>query len=230
MKICENCKDEHNGEYASGRFCSKKCARGFSTKAKRSIINKKVSKTLKEYSYSQRGTIIVKNKCENCGKEFKVLYGKRKQKTCSKKCGSILKWKNPEYREKASECIKKRCNTLKGRKHMRDIGRKGGFGKRGITKNGTRYESLLEKEIFEYLEEKNILFEPHKHIPNSSKISDVYLIKENLWIEIDGINREKRKKWLGKNYEYWLDKLKIYKREKLNYKIIYNKKDIQSIN
>lgn len=35
MKNCENCKSEHDGTYGSGRFCSTKCARGFSTKAKR---------------------------------------------------------------------------------------------------------------------------------------------------------------------------------------------------
>jgi len=44
---CENCKEKHDGSYGSGRFCSKKCAKGFSTKAKRKEINKKVSEKLK---------------------------------------------------------------------------------------------------------------------------------------------------------------------------------------
>jgi hypothetical protein len=48
MKKCEYCKKEHDGSFGSGRFCSKKCARGFSTKAKRKEINKKVSKKLKK--------------------------------------------------------------------------------------------------------------------------------------------------------------------------------------
>ena len=30
--ICEKCEQEHDGTYGSGRFCSSKCARGFSTK------------------------------------------------------------------------------------------------------------------------------------------------------------------------------------------------------
>ena len=47
MKICENCGCEHDGTYGSGRFCSRKCARCFSTKGKRSEINDKISKTLK---------------------------------------------------------------------------------------------------------------------------------------------------------------------------------------
>jgi Zn finger protein HypA/HybF involved in hydrogenase expression len=40
---CENCSNEHDGKYGSGRFCESKCARGFSTKALRHIINEKVS-------------------------------------------------------------------------------------------------------------------------------------------------------------------------------------------
>lgn len=43
---CENCEQEHNGSYGSGRFCNAKCARGFSTKSKRDEINRKVSSTL----------------------------------------------------------------------------------------------------------------------------------------------------------------------------------------
>lgn len=43
---CEYCSKEHDGKYGSGRFCCQECARGFSTKAKRKEINKKVSKKL----------------------------------------------------------------------------------------------------------------------------------------------------------------------------------------
>ena len=46
MNTCENCGNLHDGTYGSGRFCSTKCSRGFSTKAKRNEINDKVSKTL----------------------------------------------------------------------------------------------------------------------------------------------------------------------------------------
>ena len=45
--ICENCEAIHSGEYGSGRFCSSKCARGFSTKNSRKDISRKVSETLK---------------------------------------------------------------------------------------------------------------------------------------------------------------------------------------
>lgn len=43
---CENCQSEHFGQYGSGRFCSSKCARCYSTKEKRKIISSKVSDTL----------------------------------------------------------------------------------------------------------------------------------------------------------------------------------------
>lgn len=43
---CEKCDIIHDGNYGSGRFCSSKCARSFSTKNKREEINEKVSKKL----------------------------------------------------------------------------------------------------------------------------------------------------------------------------------------
>jgi predicted HNH restriction endonuclease len=46
MYKCENCGCDHDGNYGSGRFCSKTCARCFSTKEKRKEINEKVSSTL----------------------------------------------------------------------------------------------------------------------------------------------------------------------------------------
>lgn len=95
MKICENCGNEHNGEYGSGRFCSIKCSRGFSTKAKRKEINGKVSKSLKKEPYE----II----CKNCGK---IFYKKRKHiKFCSVSCSSSfhMKDKSEFYSELAKQ-------------------------------------------------------------------------------------------------------------------------------
>lgn len=45
--VCEKCNNLHDGRYGSGRFCSAKCARGFSSLAKREEINERVRKTLK---------------------------------------------------------------------------------------------------------------------------------------------------------------------------------------
>ncbi len=220
--ICENCRTEHDGSYGSGRFCSVKCARGFSTKEKRSLINEKVSKKI-----ANTGNKPISKICENCGNDFIVKWKRRNQKTCSKKCGCQLKWKDDNYVRNMKENMVKICSSIEKRKRLRDIGRKGGFGKRGVTKNGTRYESIFEKNCFEYLEYKNIKFEAHKEIPNSAKISDIYLVERDEWIEIDGINREKKKKYIGKNYEYWLEKLELYKKLNLKYKIIYNVEELK---
>lgn len=209
--ICENCGTEHEGIYGSGRFCSSKCARGFSTKKNRKEINDKISKSLIKSPYLKI--------CPNCKREFKIK--RSKNIFCSVKCSNSFKFKDPLFIEKISIIAKKNNSFIKARERLRNIGRKGGFGKKGFTKKGTRYDSILEKECFEWLENNNILFESHKFIPNSSKISDIFIIDTNLWIELDGINREKRKEWLKNDYKYWLDKLKIYEEQKLKYKIFY---------
>jgi len=79
MKQCENCNNNHNGDYGSGRFCSSKCARGFSTKDKRSLINEKVSKKLSFVP------VLIKN-CAQCNIVFDTK--NVKQLYCSKSCGA----------------------------------------------------------------------------------------------------------------------------------------------
>jgi len=64
MFECENCKNIHNGEYASGRFCSAKCSRSFSTSKNRAEINKKVSNSLSGRSSNKH------EKCDTCNRLF----------------------------------------------------------------------------------------------------------------------------------------------------------------
>ena len=54
--ICENCNNEYYIIYGSGRFCSKRCACSFATKAKREEINKKVSITRKKLNLIPKNT------------------------------------------------------------------------------------------------------------------------------------------------------------------------------
>ncbi len=61
--FCENCNKECFEKYGSGRFCSIKCAKSYSTKEKRNEINNKVSKKLKKYKFKK---LYVK-KCSGCG-------------------------------------------------------------------------------------------------------------------------------------------------------------------
>lgn len=81
MKTCENCGNMHKGEYGSGRFCTAKCSRGFSTKAKRAEINAKVSAKLK------KEVAIYDLVCEVCESSFK---GKSHRRCCSNKCAAVL--------------------------------------------------------------------------------------------------------------------------------------------
>ena len=50
--ICENCGKEHDGSYGSGRFCSKECARSYSSK--------------------QNKNELKEAKCINCGKTILI--------------------------------------------------------------------------------------------------------------------------------------------------------------
>jgi hypothetical protein len=95
MKYCENCGCKHDGSYGSGRFCSVKCSRGFSTKAKRKEINEKVSKSLRgNIPWNRSNDYVDKfiNKiCPQCNKKFEIHYSKRNQKCCSISCASKLR-------------------------------------------------------------------------------------------------------------------------------------------
>jgi hypothetical protein len=219
---CKNCETKEAikySKYSTGEFCSRECSRSYSTKFKRDDINAKVSKKLKGIEKSES----IKKICPVCEIDFYVKKRHKTQIHCSVKCrcGSL------EYKAKLSKSGVNRAANLDERIRLREIGRKGGFGTKGYTNKGVYYQSLFEKNVFEYLDSKYVEYEPHKPLPNSSKISDLYILSYDLWIELDGINREKRKKWIGKDYEYWLEKIEVYKREKLNYVIFYSFKEFK---
>jgi hypothetical protein len=87
MKKCENCGSAHDGKYGSGRFCSAKCSRGFSTKEKRQQINQKVSEKLRNPE--------IELECKYCLVKFKRPFKRRNQEYCSQRCSSKFKgWGN----------------------------------------------------------------------------------------------------------------------------------------
>lgn len=116
--ICENCNTEHIGEYGSGRFCSAKCARGFSTKSKRAEISQKVSvkmsgrklsnehvKNIEQGNNFNRKQKIEKL-CLECNKIMLCRPSNGNKKFCTSRC-----WVN--YTEKNKEpflLYRQRCN------------------------------------------------------------------------------------------------------------------------
>ncbi len=95
MRTCECCKTDIIEKYGSGRFCSAKCARSFSTKANRKEINEKVSKSLQLRNPHPLTVTLI---CEVCSTEFTKTFPKRKTRHCSAQCAS----QNPKYRERLS--------------------------------------------------------------------------------------------------------------------------------
>lgn len=96
MRICEKCNINHDGKYGSGRFCSQKCSRSFSTSNKRKEINEKVSRSFNEKR------ILIEKTCLICSKKFIVVKCRSSKKTCSKSCSSKLINSNLDVREKLS--------------------------------------------------------------------------------------------------------------------------------
>lgn len=109
---CKNCNEKEAvkySKYSTGEFCSRECARAYSTKEKRKEINKKVSEKLKEISENRikndfniqnvinknngkykSGTSILKPfVCISCNDEF---FSKAKRQYCPE-CSKIFKRK-----------------------------------------------------------------------------------------------------------------------------------------
>lgn len=90
MKTCENCNTEIDGSFGSGRFCSTKCARSFSTKGKRKEINKKVKQKLTGRKLTEEHKSKLKG--SNNGKWVdgkslnKINYRRRSDRFCNS-CG-----------------------------------------------------------------------------------------------------------------------------------------------
>lgn len=225
MSLCEYCSKKIFKLYASGRFCNKKCACGFSTKLKRKEINQKVSKKLSFGS--------IKKSCEYCKKHFILKKSHSNIKTCSRFCMiSLLSLKNKgrkfgtEFRKKRSESVKKQYKD--GRKIY------GGKTKwfsvetsNGLIKVQGTYEVRVCK-ILDYLKTKK-------------KINDWEYTKDRfLYKDLNGIEHSYLVdfKIFENNGKFWYleckgfaspnDKIKWMKVEKLGFKIkVWFEKDIK---
>lgn len=98
--ICELCNKEHNGTYGSGRFCSIRCSRGFSTLHKRQKINILVSNKL-----SNLYKITFRHECKGC----KSLTSNNTY--CSNSCRSKSLWKEVSYSQNISYKMKEKVQN-----------------------------------------------------------------------------------------------------------------------
>lgn len=89
--ICEKCLIEYFELYGSGRFCSKKCAKSFSTSKERIQINQKIRNKLKKP--------LIQKTCLQC---FSIFLSKEKckRKFCSRECSSKNINSRSEIKEK----------------------------------------------------------------------------------------------------------------------------------
>jgi Fe-S oxidoreductase len=97
MKLCKCCGEKEAfkySPYSTGEFCSRECARCFSTKEKRKEINAKVSETLKG-----SGNEDVVKVCPTCNNQFTMIYKHRYKGFCSRKCAN------------ADTCVRKLIST-----------------------------------------------------------------------------------------------------------------------
>jgi very-short-patch-repair endonuclease len=176
---CENCDNEHDGSYGSRRFCSSKCARGFSTKRKRSLINEKIRKTIED-----KHPKIEKN-CEWCGNKFEVKKSKKKQLTCSRSCSAKLRNNSPEYKEWLSEHFSK----IAKKRYME------GDESIGWQIRKNQPMSKPERIVKKFLDEENIIFE--REYKEGKYFIDFAILERQISLEIDGKQHnypERRKK------------------------------------
>ena len=173
---CENCEIEHNGDYGSGRFCSSKCARSFSTKKKRKEINEKVSSRLSGRKLTESHKEKIKG--EKNGKwkgHCKIEY------VNCKVCGYLFTQKRWGNRKTCSES----CRIIASTERTYRNGSRKTINYRGVV-----LESTWELRLAEWLDEKNIKWErpkPIKWVDNKEKermyYPDFYLPEHDLYLD-----------------------------------------------
>lgn len=172
---CEKCGKEHDGSYGSGRFCSSKCARSYSTSLNREEVNKKISIGLREsdkvnHSYAE----YLKNPktCKICGKILQ-------QRNITSYCINCIRYSS-ELANYRSSIGKNASARVKNRKYW-------------FTRDKKSY---AEKFWIEVLNNNNISYKHNYPVKvesaNRHFYLDFYIIKNNKMIdlEIDGKQHE----------------------------------------
>lgn len=151
--ICENCGKEHNGNYGSGRFCCKQCARAFSTK---NMIKNRKKKTV----------------CSKCGAEIEVSIYSNTSKVLCKKCKTNKRKCNicgREYNE--GECCQNIFCKEHNLQHFRNLIKYFGFDKSKLGTTEVEIEfNRVRNELYDLYWNKNL---------SSTQIAKIYNYKSN---------------------------------------------------
>lgn len=196
-KKCENCNTVNLGDYGSGRFCSSKCARGFSTKEKRLEINKKVSNIMKEKELkktknpksksSKNINKVIEKKlviCVICSEHF---LSKNNNIYCSKKCSTFSKntiknckccLKDFSARKKQIFCSRKCCGKYTQNKLLENNTHKGWESRKDKT------PSWAEQFVIDKLDLLGIEYKRDYKI--NRFFGDFAFLEKRIVLEIDG--------------------------------------------
>jgi len=230
---CENCDNEHDGSYGSGRFCSVKCARSFSTKNKRKELNEKVSFKLKGRKLTEEHKENISSNSISSTEEVK-----------NKISNSMKKYyeNNDEARRVISERMMGREVSFETREKLSKIAIENHFGgttqSRWIKYNGKTLGSSYELELVEDLDKNNIKWDTcdrFRYIDINGKDRtyrpDIYLIDYDIYLDpkndflIENINpnlgfKDSDKiKWTSEQNDI---KIFILNKDQLNWNYIKN--------
>lgn len=213
---CECCNKEHDGKFATGRFCNRSCA---NTRKPSKNTKEKISRKLKGRRIG-RARLFFKGyedrKCPICNKEFTVKVTNTRQTCGSKECRNKLI-------------------------QIKTIGKCGGYRKNSFRGKSFHYktkdnkvvflQSTYELKVAQELDNNNIKWvrpEPLRWIDKDEKkhqyYPDFYLLDFDIYLDPkNGIGIEKDKEKISLCSDQNKVRILILKKEELVWEIIKNK-------
>jgi very-short-patch-repair endonuclease len=214
MLNCQRCGNENDGNYGSGKYCSKKCAFTKNENQLEACRRPKSEETKKKMRKpkSDSSKMGRSDKSGDKNPNSRSVSGKMKDRNnssylnlCSSNKRNGLGW-NYETRELHSQKMKADSNWMRGKKHSDESIRKIKSTIQEKYKSGnfntyTRAISKAEREIINYLNDSNVNFISQYTIKGSPLRYDFYFPDKNLIVEYYG--------------DYWHGNPNIYFEESL---------------
>lgn len=177
MKLCEKCKCEHDGTFATGRFCSRKCSTSFAksglSEARRSEINARISEKLTKYSIED-----LTKKCPCCGVTF--VAKQLRNICCSRSCSA-----KHSYANHSTEMLDKLKAISSARMKLRHTSGDTSIGWQ--SRSGSSYPEMFFENL---LSNNGIRYE--REVKIGKWFAD-FVIADKFVLEIDGRQHDDRK-------------------------------------